>query len=412
MEAHHEVKDFEGSRKDYEKTIKTMTKEVERQNPDLKQSHEWRQYKDWMSGGGPFYRPDGETENLVQYGIKNVVRNVVSGNMNVFGGNLIEMGKVPVLYGGGSVKHLGTVMSNGFKLLPEIKEAGGGGDFVDFLSELPNPETDKKGFIQSLKKINETGVNAIQQATMLFDAPMKNWAYLAGSEKGGHELGMKAIQDVSFHSRLADPMFSSMSQNTRLANQLMGYSINTIKMYGGMWGKVLGKGIPPEDRVKALGSIAMYHTIMGLGAAMINAAEGKDFAQSFGLGAAQVPILFQAAYLMSPEVKEWADENGGLGTNMVGAANFGAGFVGVSIFQNQFKKQGTLVKKAVEAMQDGDEEAAISALTKSLVVSQSFLPNVLGTRAGQNTTNWLLDYMGGEADESLITAVTGFGKED
>jgi hypothetical protein len=414
MERHLPTRHAEGARKAYTDEVTALIKQHEKANPHLEVIPEWEDYKYFLTNGGGLYKNPHHQKGIdrrLEKVANNVTANVIRGNFNVAGGNLIEIVKVPALYGADSIKHLPEVMNLMFKPHPELVRSGALTPLHELLADAPTP--DQPGFRGQVAKWNRKGNDALQATTMLFETPLKNWAYLTGVEKnGGHAGGLKAVQDVSFQGRLADPMMSSTTPLGRSATTLMNYSINNIRMYHGLLHRAYGKNQTVEQRKTALVGLAMYHVAMGLGAGAINALEGKDFWESFKIGAMQVPLLFELANYLSPEMRDWVKENEGAGTKMVRAASIGTGFVAAQIAASSAKKVVSEFGKVGDSFSEGDNAGAINHLMRGYIKSKVFTPNLLGTRAGQKASEWLLDWWEGEAEDNIINRVTGIGDQE
>jgi hypothetical protein len=126
----------------------------------------------------------------------------------------------------------------------------------------------------------------------------------------------------------------------------------------------------------------------------------------------QVPILFDVAVALNPELREWADEYDGAGTKMVRAASLGPGFIGTQIFVSGAKKVGSELGKVGDALAEGDNAAVISHLMQGYIKSQVFRSRVLGSRPAQKASEWLMDWWEGEAEDNIFNRISGIGDQE
>jgi hypothetical protein len=404
-----EYKDNPDGRKIYTALIKDKIKELESTRPKLSDSPAWSRYSKWLKDGGSLYHTDHQ--NVLAKGVNNVVSNIITGNFNVFGGNLIEMMKVPVLYGGDALKTISHATN--FTKRDDLVKAG-----VFQETDIPFKENpaDPKVW-NALRKANYKGLQTIQDLTFLFDTPIKTWAYEAGKAKGGHEEGMRAVQRITFANRLADPTFMQIDPVGRLGTQLTNYGMGTVRLYGNLWHEVASFKQDPERAKQAVAGLILYHTWLGLSAGTLNALQGKDFNEAFQIGASQVPLLYGIAEAISPELQEKSERNKGAGTQLTQASGVGRLFVGLDIAKKTVDTTGRSLKKAHEAVMNDDPETAVREATRALIKSSTFIPSVTGTKVGQGVSDWLLDWNEGdfEADEAgkqLLGRTTPFYKDE
>lgn len=381
-----------------EKEIAKLEKGQER----LSDNPAWDRYKTFLLKGGALYA-DKPKPDLGTQIVNNVVSNTITGNFNVFGGNLIEMIKVPTMYGGDALK---TINAINFSKRPELINAGVFNDPNKRFEKIISEKGDHP-FWQGLIKKNNEGVQILQDLTFLFDTPMKNWAYEAGKARGGHDEGLRAVQRITFNNRLADPTFEQMDANATLTTQLTNYTMGTARFYGHLWKELAsykqGDKELSERAKQALGGLVMYHVGLGISAGTLNALQGKDFRESFIIGASQVPVLYSIAEELFPDLKEMAERNKGAGTQLVKAGSLNGFFIGVDIAQGTIKGAYTAYGKALDAVRNGDPSTASLEGARGLIKTSVLTPTVLGTKTAQGVTDWLLDWWEGdfEADEAL-----------
>lgn len=401
-------------RKIYKGLIGDKIKEVETSRPDLLDSPAWKDhYKPWLEDGGKLF-PSKNKAGLGTSLINNTVSNIITGNFNVFGGNLIEMMKIPVLYGGDALKTINHALN--YTKRDDLIKAGVFNDpsrAIEKWTAKPNDNA----LVKALIKGNAKGMEALQELTFLFDTPMKTWAYEAGKAKGGHEEGMRAVQRITFANRLADPTFMEMNSNNRLVTQLMHYSMGTARFYGSLWGELANHKQNPERAKQAVAGLLMYHVGLGLSAGALNALQGKDFNEAFVIGASQVPVLYSVAEGLFPELREMNERNKGAGTQLTKAGSLNGFFIGVDIAKGAYKKTGLSLEKAQKAVMNGDTKTAGLEAGRALLKATTFTPTVLGSKVSQGVSDWLLDWWEGdfEADQAgkqLLGRTTPFYKDE
>jgi hypothetical protein len=402
----------------YKGLIKDKIKELEASRPELADSPAWEKYSSWLEKGGRLYPPKPDEglgfKGLGIKAVNNVVSNVITGNFNVFGGNIVEMMKVSTMYPDTA---LGTIQhAFNFTKRDDLIKAGVFDDpsrtFEKWTEKADDPQ-----WLKSLIKANAKGTQALQDLTFAFDAPMKTWAYEAGKAKGGHEEGMRAVQKITFSNRLADPTFAEMNGSNRIVTQLMHYSMGTARFYGSLWGELANHKENPKRAKQAIAGLIQYHVGMGLVAGTLNALEGKDFNEAFIIGASQVPVLYGVAEGLFPELKEMNERNKGAGTQLTKAGSLNSLFIGVDIAKGVYRKTTSSLEKAKEAMLNGDAKTATLEGGRASIELSSVLPVITGTKAGKNVSDWLLDWWEGdfEADEAgkqLLGRTTPFYKDE
>lgn len=388
----------------YKGLINDQIAQLERTQPDLKDSPAWKKYSQWLKDGGRLYPPKPEELlGMKAVGIKavnNVVSNIITGNFNVFGGNIVEMMKVSIMYPDTALSTIQHAFN--FTKRDDLIKAGVFNDPSKTFEKWTAKDGDPK-LLKGIIKANAKGTQALQDLTFLFDTPMKTWAYEAGKARGGHEEGMRAVQKITFSNRLADPTFAEMNGSNRIVTQLMHYSMGTTRFYGNLWGELANHKANPKRAKQAIAGLIQYHVGMGLVAGTLNALEGKDFNEAFAIGASQVPVLYGMAEGLFPELKEMNERNKGAGTQLTKAASLNSLFIGVDIAKSVARKTSASFEKAKEAMQNGDTETAIREGGRASIELSSVFPVITGTKTGKAVSDWLLDWWEGdfEADEAL-----------
>jgi hypothetical protein len=413
-----EYKDNPDGRKIYTALIKDKIKELEASRPELADSPAWDKYSKWLKDGGRLYPPNPDEglglKGLGIKGVNNVVSNVITGNFNVFGGNIVEMMKVSTMYPDTA---LGTIQhAFNFTKRDDLIKAGVFNDpsktFENWTAKDGDPQ-----WLKGIIKANAKGTQALQDLTFLFDTPMKTWAYEAGKARGGHEEGMRAVQKITFSNRLADPTFAEMNGSNRIVTQLMHYSMGTARFYGSLWGELANHKENPKRAKQAIAGLIQYHIGMGLVAGTLNALEGKDFNEAFAIGASQVPVLYGVAEGLFSELKEMNERNKGAGTQLTKTASLNSLFIGVDIAKSVVKKTNASIEKAQEAVRNGDTETAIREGGRASIELSTVFPVITGTKAGKGVSDWLLDWWEGdfEADQAgkqLLGRTTPFYKDE
>lgn len=273
-------------KKAYYGEIQKVLKGIKEDGLNKHQKAYLEQYKNFYKAGGELYaKHDGKTgivELLSTYG-----SNVVKSSPTVLIGNVLEgIIKVPSLYPTTAMPGFARALEKGlWTKLPKLKQVGAYGD------------EEAKGLLQKWQ-----GLMGIT------DVPLKNIAYFAGLEKGGEAEALRAIQRIAYMPRLGDSPRQFWKKGNNLEVRFLNYGVNSLKMYGSLWGNALNPAKGETTRAAALGSLGLYHGIaLGLGAAG-GAIEGKDPLLAGVSGAIPEPAkIFVKAF--SPEAAQALQDN-------------------------------------------------------------------------------------------------------
>lgn len=383
--------------KAYKKGIKEALKAVDTSGFNESQKGYFEKYKQFYKKGGEFYPTETEGTGINQ-ALNNLVTNQIQNSLAVLLGNPLEVAiKLPALYGDNAFKGLGEYITRGaaLKKLPELVEAG-----VYGVKWLDAAET------KWYEKLNRRWEGLIQ----FTDIPTKNAAYLAGKAKGGHEEGLKAVQDVMFTPRFGDLPSQRWGSAGRNESKLLTYTVNTAKMHFSLWRQLLHKQSNMKSRLQAGAGLAWMHGVAfgigGTGAFITD--EQLKFIRQYAPEAADVleeykePFLNKVIAAVSPEIGNFLEENDLSLGGLVQSQGINRVFVAGSIMERKIQKASKMMGKAFESLQNGDHlgfavDAGLSFVTGVL----SFTKSGLGDAQVQKLLYLGRDMMKDELDGPL-----------
>ena len=309
----------------------------------------WNNYRRFYEGGGELY---GMAEiNPVAKGLSNLTYNLIKSSPNVVLGNIAEgVIKLPTLYPKTFMTGIAKAVENGlFKELPEMAAKG-------------------------IYDINERGHTRGKWNGLIgmTDIPLKNIAYFAGeaAEAGG---GAKAVQRVAFLPRMGDLPSAYYSGGGRAAVRLLGYTVNSYKMYADLWRQASKGNVAP---------LVTYHVLSGLVG---------------GGAAATLPQpLIAALKVAFPDTEEWLDENQGPLAKLIQPGNITRLGVTYDVAARQGSGAWKNFKKAAEYAQDGEFGNASLEGLDALLRLQSFSDAAIGDAQIQKALRMAKDVAQGE----------------
>lgn len=318
----------EAGRQAYFAEINDVLDEIDGSHLNPDQQLFLERYKWFYKEGGELFgreRSDGLTKLA-----SNVVGNIVQSSPTVIIGNVLEgVIKLPTLYPKTFLPGMAKAVEEGlFNHIPEVAAGGGYGSSVSL----------EKGLFG-----NREGWQGLIGIT---DVPLKNIAYFAGQLADGD--GAKAVQKAAFVPRFGDLPAIYYSSGGRAGIQLLGYTVNTYKMYGQMWKDLANESTRPQ----ALQQLVTFHALSGL------------IAGAGGLLPKPVEEVIKGAF---PESQDWFEENKTPLAGLVQPGEINRVGVGFNILSRQGQKIFRNLEDASEGASEGDlGKVAIEAVDGAL----------------------------------------------
>lgn len=290
-------------------------------DPTLQQA--WNKYRRFYEDGGELYGQDNRSG--IEKVVGNAVGNTIKSSPKVIVGNVLEgVIKLPTLYPKTFLPGMAEAIKQGvFKKLPELERQGIYGHF----------------------QAGET-LGKWEGLIGLTDVPLKNISYFAGQMADGN--GAKAVQKVAFTPRFGDLPAVYYSGGGRMAVQLLGYTINSYKLYASLWGQAQKGNVAP---------LLTYHAMSGF--------------VGGGLAAGLPKGLEEIIKLAVPQTEEWFDQNKGAMSDLVQPGNINRIAVGADVATRQGNKAVKLLKSGKEKFQDGDTMGGVFDLAESGLATMS-----------------------------------------
>lgn len=327
-------------------------------------------YKQYYKNGGEFFNRDNS--GAVTGAVSNVVGHTLQSSPTVVVGNVAEGAiKLPTLYPKTLLPAIKKVIekTNGkiWETIPELEAKGVYGSSLGIETSLLGSRK-SGGFLKN-------GLIGIT------DNPLKNISYYAG-ELAQSGNGLKAVQEIAFVPRLGDIPSIYYSGKGRAAISLLGYTVNSYKMYGQMY-KNLFKGATPAIRKKAAQELITFHVMSGV--------------IGGGVGAILPKPVEAAITAIFPESEDILDQQ----NKLAGLTQFG-GIDEIGVAYNMASRKGDKVVKSVkqglEAAGEGDiKTVAIEGLHSFLSLAP-FTSNFMGDAQIQKIIEMGRDFAMGELD--------------
>ena len=309
----------------------------------------WNKYQRFYESGGELYSLNQRSG--IEKGLNNLTGNVIKSSPTVIMGNVLEgITKLPTLYPK--------------TFLPAMAEASKQGLFKKI------PELEKKG----VYGLNYGGEQSEGWSGLigLTDIPLKNIAYYAGKLAG--QDGAKAVQNVAFTPRFGDLPGVYYSSGGRLATQLLGYTINTYKMYASLLAEAK-RGNPAP--------LITYHALSGL--------------VGGGLAAGLPSVAESVITGIAPETQEWFDENKGPLAKLVQPGNISRLGVSLDIANRQGKAIVKNLQNGRNKLADGDSGGVLD-LADAGLAAMSFSSSPVGDLNIQKALRIAKEVAQGELD--------------
>lgn len=357
---HHEAHadDIQAGRKEYMAGIQDVFDEVDTDHMSPQLLEAWNKYRQFYESGGELYRLN--ERGALEKGISNIVGNAVKTSTGVGIGNVLEgVIKLPTLYPK--------------TLLPALAEAWQSGMFKEI------PELARKG-VYGISYAGDKGQGwrGLIGAT---DIPLKNISYFAGKLHDGN--GLKAVQRVAFTPRFGDLPAVYYSGGGRMGVQLVGYTINTYKLYASLWQNAL--------KNNDWAPVITYHALAGI----------------VGGGAtAAIPAPLQGLIeTVSPDSKDWFEEHRGALTKLVQPGSINRLGAGYDIAKRHVQSIGKDFKEGQERLQQGDARGLLD-LAMAGISTTSATNGLLGDFAVQKALRMAKDVIEEElAPEDVLPEV-------
>lgn len=391
--------DLKAGRSDYFSGIKDALEEVDTTGWNPAQQDYFTRYALYYKNGGEMYGMNSGSGFEKMVG--NAVGNTIKSSPTVLIGNIAEgVIKLPTFYPKEVLPALFEQASNGtlFKEIPELARKGVYG--VNYAGE-------EKGIWKGL--------------IGLTDVPLKNIAYSAG-EMASPGSGALAVQKVAFKPRFGDLPLIYAKPVGRSTIQLMGYTLNSYRMYHGMWKSATG--LNGADRVaEGWRQVATYHgmtaAIGGAGAAVPALLSGGDVgdvvSSAFGGAGSSAPVAIQpivqmALSAINPDWESIVEENDNYLAKLIRMGNINRVGIGFDITTRNGQKAYTAFQDGITAFQDGDTVKGVMDLADMGLYLSSLTNAWVGDAQAQKAIRLARDAFMGEVemDELLDEATDRF----
>lgn len=300
-----------------------------------------------------------EAKGWIEDRLDSVTKGVIHLNPTIIVGNPVEtLLKMPALYGTDGLK--GIMMAH----------REGGGDALALFRK--HPKLIEQG-VYGLEHAGDASKGMMDKVMQGFDVPFRNMWYYTGLANGGTEAaGRLAVQRGLFVPRAGDIPLAYHGSLGRQQLRLLGYTLNTYKMLGG-----LAEGALRRDP-KALAGLAYYATM----------------AWALGGMAGAIPQpLTELIGLVSQDAEDYIKEDKRALTGLIQAQ----GINRIGITTDIFNKNLGIVGKAFSDKETANPESLVFALSGLL-----FKSDLLNNKFVQRGVNQMLDVWRGE--EELGTA--------
>lgn len=328
----------------------------------------FKEYRDWLIAGGPYY------QRAVKTGVgqlaANLADNTIKSSFTVALGEPIEVAlKLPALYRAEAAEGLSRWLANGemFKKIPELEAKGFYG--VE-RREITDPNL--------LAKLDNSwgGLNE------KLGIPWKNLVYRTGEVRGGHEGGLKAVQDVLFIPRAMDMPRQRWYAQGRVESRFLSYTIGSIN----------------------LGVDLMQRAVKGDMDAIIGIAIMTGGITAVGGPGSLVPQPFEA--LMKKANPDWENPLPKWGASGL-VQQAGIGRVGLiyDMGSRQMQKMFTSSAKSLEGLSEGDMSAAAVNAAHAIMSAAIFTPSIAGDAQVQKAMGIARDLVLDDMDQDFGATV-------
>lgn len=352
--------DLVGGRDVYQEGIEELFAGIDTSRMSLGQQTAFDGYKKFYLDGGELYAL--ESRNWLDKAFQNLTGNTIKSSPTVVLGNVFEGAtKLPTLYPKTFIPAIAKAMEQGLvKKIPELAEQGVYG--LHYAGE-------KGGMWEGL--IGAT------------DIPLKNISYYAAQLAG--EPGTFGVQKIAFTPRFGDLPSVYYTGSGRAAVSLLGYTINSYKMYAGLWQSAKQGNWQP---------VLTYHLLAGL---------------IGGAGAVLPKPIEEAIKLANPDSEEWFEENRTPLARITQPGNITRLGVSYDIAKSQTQKAGKNFGQGVERLSEGDASGGFDLAMGAMNIL-SFTNAAAGDVNAQKAVQLGIDYarQDDEAVENDIERLSPF----
>lgn len=308
------------------------------------QYHYFNDYAAEMKRGGSLYQTTRKTG--AGQVLSNIADNTIKSSFTVAVGQPMEIAiKLPALYGDTVFDALSTWASKGefFKKIDEL-------DALGYYSV----ERQAAAGDNLLSKVssNWAGINEY------LDIPWKNLVYTAGVLRGGHQAGLKALDDVLFIPRWADIPRQRWNDTGRVESRFLSYSVSSARLSLDLISKSVGGD---QEALKSLLTMAAMGSLLG------------------GPGALIPEPIEQLISKASPESGDIIRSMQIPGTSgLIQQQGIGRISIASSIMETTLKRSWKLANDGVEKLNYGDPFGGSVDMAFSLVPLMSMTQNPMG----------------------------------